>query len=92
VRIDCKVNGKPAVVVGYAPGQKMRPIAIVICDGELKGVKLKDLDLGDLPDQLGVGKLVKLPKREGEAYARTAPASTSTSADAGGYHAKAKRA
>jgi hypothetical protein len=45
MKIFCKVHGKSAVVVGYAPGRKGRPMAIVIVDGKLKDVRLKDIEL-----------------------------------------------
>lgn len=48
MKIACKVQDKPALVVGYAPGKKGNPMAIVICDGKMKAVKLRHIDLGDL--------------------------------------------
>jgi hypothetical protein len=48
VKIFCRVHDKPAVVVGYAPGRKGKPKAIVLCEGKLYDVALKyvivDLD------------------------------------------------
>ena len=52
VKIFCHVHGKPAVVVGYGPGRKGKPRAIVIIDKQLKDVALRDIDLGDLPGKL----------------------------------------
>ena len=45
MKIFCQVHGKPAVVVGYAPGRKGRPRAIVIASGKLQDVALKDIIL-----------------------------------------------
>lgn len=58
MKILCKVAGKPAMIVGYAPGRKNRPVAIVITQGELRSVRLKDIDLTDVPQDLG--KVVKM--------------------------------
>lgn len=52
MKIFCHVNQKPALIVGYAPGRKGKPVAIVITEGVLKSIRLKDLDLGQLPTQL----------------------------------------
>ena len=49
MKIFCKVNGKPSVIVGYGPGRKGRPRAIVISEGKLRDVGLKDIEL-DLPE------------------------------------------
>lgn len=51
MKIFCTVNGKPAVVVGYGPGRKGRPIAIVITEGQLKATRLKEVVL-DKPDEI----------------------------------------
>ena len=59
MKIPCKVNAKPALVVGYAPGRKGRPMVIVITEGHLKAIRLKDIELGELPEQLSA-KVVKL--------------------------------
>lgn len=45
VKIFCHVHGKPAAIVGYGPGRKGRPRAIVITEGHLKDVALKDIEL-----------------------------------------------
>jgi hypothetical protein len=50
--IVCKVHGSDAMIVGYAPGKKGRPMAIIITQGILKAVRLRDIDLGDLPGDL----------------------------------------
>lgn len=52
MKIFCKVHDKPAVVVGYGPGKKGRPTAIVITEGQMKAIRLKDVVLGELPEQL----------------------------------------
>ena len=58
MKILCKVHGKPAMIVGYGPGKKGRPVVIVITQGQLKAVRLKDVNLADLPQDLG--KVVEL--------------------------------
>ena len=45
MKIFCKVRGKSAVIVGYGPGRKGRPRAIVITEGKLCDVALKDIEL-----------------------------------------------
>jgi hypothetical protein len=45
VKIFCKIAGKNAVVVGYGPGRKGKPRAIVICEGKLRDVALRDIEL-----------------------------------------------
>jgi hypothetical protein len=61
MKIACKVFGKPGLVVGYAPGKKNRPLAIVITEGMLKPVRLKDIELVNVPDDL-TAKVVPLKK------------------------------
>lgn len=51
MKVFCKVYNKPAVIVGYAPGRKGRPLAIIIAEGKLKSVRLKDIVL-DKPETL----------------------------------------
>ena len=58
MKILCKVHGKPAMIVGYGPGRKGRPMAIVVTKGKLEAVRLRDIDLSDVPQDLG--KVVKL--------------------------------
>lgn len=63
MRIPCTVFGHSAFVVGYAQGKKAKPMAIVIMLGKLQAVKLKHIDLGKLPEELGVGaKVVPIPQ------------------------------
>lgn len=45
MKILCKVHGKEAVVVGYGPGRKGRVRAIIMSEGRLRDVALKDIDL-----------------------------------------------
>lgn len=62
MKIPCKVNGQAALIVGYVPGRKGRPMAMVITQGELKAVRLKHIELGELPERLQA-KVVKMPGR-----------------------------
>lgn len=48
----CRVGGKNAMIVGYGPGLHGVPKAIVVVDGELRAVKLKHIQLVDLPVDL----------------------------------------
>lgn len=43
MKIFCHINGKQGVVVGYGPGRKGRPMAIVLVNGQLKAMRLKDV-------------------------------------------------
>lgn len=67
MRIACKVHGKPAMVVGYVNAPKGgKPLAIVITKGKLVSVRLKDIDLGDMPEALGLSAdVVALRKKSG---------------------------
>jgi hypothetical protein len=58
LKILCTVNGKAAVIVGFAPGRKGRPMVVVVTQGQLKAVRLKDIDLENVPNDLG--KVVQL--------------------------------
>lgn len=58
MKILCKVHGKPAMIVGYGPGRKGRPVAILISEGKMKSAPLKDIDLNEVPQDLG--KVVKI--------------------------------
>lgn len=51
MKVFCKVHGKDAVIAGYAPGKKGRIMAVVITEGALKAVRLKDivLDIDNAP-------------------------------------------
>lgn len=59
MKLPCQVNGKPALIVGYGPGKKGRPMAIVITAGALRAVRLRDIVLGELPEEL-CAKIVNL--------------------------------
>lgn len=61
MKIFCQVHGKQAVVVGYGPGRKGRPRAIVISEGTLKDVALKDIVLDSAQEGF---ELKVLPRRE----------------------------
>ena len=63
MKLPCKVNGKPALIVGYAPGPKGKPLVMVITEGELNAVRLKEIELGELPEALRA-KIVKMPDRK----------------------------
>ena len=52
MKIPCLVNGKAAIIVGFGPGRKGRPMAMVITQGAMKAVRLKDIILEELPEQL----------------------------------------
>jgi hypothetical protein len=66
MKIFCRVNGKQAVIVGYGPGRKGRPRAIVIANGKIQDVALKDIEL-ELPERNLAGAEHKLAlfKRKG---------------------------
>lgn len=62
MKIACTVRGNPAYIVGYSQGRKNKTLAVVIMLGQLHAVKLRDVDLGKLPEELGVpAKVVKMP-------------------------------
>lgn len=52
MRLLVKVHGQESVIVGYGPGTAGQPKAIVILDGQLHAVELKDIELQRLPKQL----------------------------------------
>ena len=47
MKVFCNVHGKPAVIVGYGPGRKGKIRAIVITEGVMKDVALKEIVLDD---------------------------------------------
>jgi hypothetical protein len=51
-KLACLVDGIPAMVVGYGPGRKGRIHAIVVCEGTLRAVRLKDVQLVNVPADL----------------------------------------
>ncbi len=63
MKLACRVNGKDGLIVGYAQGKRSKVLAVVICSGELRAVRLKDIELLNIPD--GLEKtIVKLPERK----------------------------
>ena len=62
MKLPCRVAGKAALIVGYAPGRKGRPMAMVITQGALRAVRLKDVELGELPEGLRAN-VVKMPEK-----------------------------
>lgn len=60
MKLPCKVNGQPAMVVGYANAKRSKIWAIVITQGELRSVRLRDIELLNVPEELG--KVVPLTK------------------------------
>ena len=52
MRLPCTVKGKTAFIVGYCPGSKGRVHAIVVCEARLRAVRLKDIELGEVPPAL----------------------------------------
>ena len=67
MKLPCRVAGKAALIVGYAPGRKGRPMAMVITQGALKAVRLKDIELAELPERLQAANVVEIPKKAKEA-------------------------
>ena len=63
MKIPCRVAGAAALIVGYAPGRKGKPLAVVITEGALRAVRLKDIELGELPEALQ-GRIVKMPEKK----------------------------
>lgn len=59
MKILCKVNKKPALIVGYCQGHKSKVQAIVITEGQLKSVGLKDIELNELPGELDASPSAK---------------------------------
>lgn len=51
------------MIAGFAPGRKGRPMVIVITQGQLKAVRLKDIRLDNVPNDLG--KVVTLKDKAG---------------------------
>jgi hypothetical protein len=54
VKLACKVDGKAALIVGYSAGKKGRVMAVVITEGVMRAVKLRQvvLDQDKLPEEL----------------------------------------
>lgn len=52
MKIACKVHGKDALIVGYAPGRRRRIHAIVIVEGKMKAVRLKSIELPEVAERI----------------------------------------
>lgn len=52
MKLACRVNGHPAMVVGYANAKRSKVWAIVIVQGELRPVRLRDIELLNVPEEL----------------------------------------
>ena len=52
MKLACKIFGKPALIVGYSAGKKGKVLAIVVCEGELRSVKLRQIHLTNVPEGL----------------------------------------
>lgn len=65
MKILCKVNKKAALIVGFAQGHKSKTFAVVICEGKMQSVALKDIELNELPEALSpLTAPVPIRKRE----------------------------
>ncbi len=65
MKVFCKVRGKSAVVVGYGPGRKGRIRAIVLSQGKMIDVALKDIELDDdLPEHVGGSPSLRLKDKD----------------------------
>jgi len=53
MKLACKVNGHPAMIVGYANAKRSKVWAIVITQGQLRPVRLRDIELLNVPEELG---------------------------------------
>ena len=52
MKLPCKVRDKAALIVGYAQSKRSKVMAIVICEGELRAFRLKDIELVGVPECL----------------------------------------
>ena len=52
MRLACKVDGRPALIVGYTPGKKGKIHAVVITNGVMRAVRLKHIELVNPPEPL----------------------------------------
>jgi hypothetical protein len=52
VKILCKVGAELAMITGYCPDKHGRPQAVVVCAGKLKAVRLRDVELLNVPPEL----------------------------------------
>lgn len=54
MKLSCRVEGKQGLIVGYAPGGKRNRIhAIVVVEGELRHILLRQVELLNVPEGLG---------------------------------------
>ena len=60
MKLPCRVAGHPAMVVGYANAKRSKVWAIVITQGQLRPVRLRDIKLLNVPEELG--KVVPISK------------------------------
>jgi hypothetical protein len=68
MKLACTVHGKPGLVVGYAQGKKNKIFAVVITEGQLKSVRLREIHLSNIPEALsGKPKLTIVPPLEATA-------------------------
>ena len=52
MRLLVRIRNQDSVIIGYCPDANGMPQAIVILDGRLEAVALKDIELQRLPKQL----------------------------------------
>lgn len=52
MKLPCRVDGKPALIVGYSQGPDDKVHAVVIVEGQLKAVRLKEIELQNVPEGL----------------------------------------
>lgn len=67
MKLACKIKGKAALVVGYVQSKRQKVLAVVICEGELRSVRLRDIELLNVPEGLAKPseKIVAMsPRRE----------------------------
>jgi len=63
VKLACKVRGHNAMIVGYATAKRARVYAIVITQGQLCPVRLRDIELLTVPEGLEKPKLAVVGKK-----------------------------
>ena len=61
-QIVCNVKGHTALIVGYCQGKRGKVRAIVLTQGHLEDVALKECNLQDVPAELSPS-VVDLPAR-----------------------------
>lgn len=52
MKLPCRVKGHPAMIVGYANAKRAKLYAVVITQGELRAVRLRDIELLNVPVDL----------------------------------------